>query len=383
MKIIMYQPVAKSGLALYSNLLGNSLSKNGVIIDMFTPVDYDYIESKNYNVMPILFSKELNLKNRYIKYFKLIMINYLNIAYFTFYLLLKSKNYKSYRVIHFQVVDHLLDIPFIFLLKYLTNKKLVYTVHDVIPHRYFLKKSLENKVIQLKYKLFDRLIVHSKENKRQLLDNFKINTKISIIPHGPFNIKKESPNKIIKAKIQLNIDEGKVVGLFFGKIRDNKGLDILLKSIEFLKNDIKQRFVLIIAGSGNLQKYNELLSSLNNNIKVINEYITNEDVVKLFNVTDFVILPYKSFGSQSGVLKLALGINKPVITTNVGSLPETVKKRCAGIILEPRDSKSLADALTKLISEPKCLEEYSNNIKLTNDLDWLEISNLTKINYNL
>ena len=81
-----------------------------------------------------------------------------------------------------------------------------------------------------------------------------------------------------------------------------------------------------------------------------NRYIPNEEIEKFFVAADALVLPYLS-GSQSAVGMLALHHGVPVIATDVGGLSETVVHEQTGLIVPPRDSLALAEAIERFFSQ--------------------------------
>ncbi len=150
-------------------------------------------------------------------------------------------------------------------------------------------------------------------------------------------------------KENFSIKEDDRILLFFGYVRKYKGLDILLESLNLLKDsDINLK--LVVAGEFYEDKdyYQRLVSNLGLNEQVIiyDKYIPNEKVKEYFLIADVVVLPYRS-ATQSGILNLAYGFRKPVIVTKVGGLAEFVLEEKTGLIIEEPDSKKLADAIKK------------------------------------
>ena len=149
--------------------------------------------------------------------------------------------------------------------------------------------------------------------------------------------KSDDLEEISKFKNQLGINKDDQVILFFGYVRKYKGLDILLKA--FWK--IVQKFpntLLLVVGEfyDNPDNYYNLIEELNiqERVKVINQFVANEEVAKYFFATDVVVLPYRS-ATQSGILNVAYGFNKPVIVTNVGGLAEFVIEGKTGFVIKP------------------------------------------------
>ncbi|MCX7877111.1 MAG: glycosyltransferase [Ignavibacteria bacterium] len=133
---------------------------------------------------------------------------------------------------------------------------------------------------------------------------------------------------------KLNIDENKKVVLFFGFIRDYKGLDILIEAMSSLDDS----YVLIIAGEvyGDFRKYDELINKLKLDRQIIKHirYIPESEIPLFFSAADVCVLPYRS-ASQSGITGIAYHFDVPVIVTDVGGLAEEVIDMKTGIITKP------------------------------------------------
>lgn len=136
---------------------------------------------------------------------------------------------------------------------------------------------------------------------------------------------------------KINLDEQYRYILFFGFIRDYKGLDLLLEAFSdkfFKKNKIR----LIVAGEfySDEQKYLKLIErlKLENQVIVRSDYIPNTEVENYFNAADLVAQPYKS-ATQSGVTQIGFHFNKPMLVTNVGGLSEIIPHGKAGYVVSP------------------------------------------------
>jgi len=144
----------------------------------------------------------------------------------------------------------------------------------------------------------------------------------------------------------LGLDPGFNYLLFFGLIRDYKGLDLVIESLadERLTN---KKLRLIVAGEfyANEKKYRDLVKSLQfeNDIIFVDKYIPNGEVSTYFNACDMVVQPYKS-ATQSGVTQVAYHFCKPMLVTNVGGLPEIVAHQKAGYVCEPEPG-SITEAI--------------------------------------
>ncbi len=166
-----------------------------------------------------------------------------------------------------------------------------------------------------------------------------------------------------EARRKLSLQEDGKYVLFFGFIRDYKGLDLLIDAFGDLRlqdNDVR----LIIAGEfyGDPKPYLDRISALDiSNIVVLhNDYIPDNKVNLFFRACDIVAQPYKT-ATQSGVTQVAFHFEKPMLVTNVGGLPEIVPDGKIGYVVEPQ-AQAIADALVKYYSEER-EEEFTEGVR--------------------
>jgi D-inositol-3-phosphate glycosyltransferase len=145
--------------------------------------------------------------------------------------------------------------------------------------------------------------------------------------------------------------------LFFGLIRDYKGLDLLIEALSDERLSDKN-IKLLVAGefySNELQYRNQVRDlKLEDRIIFYDHYIPNDKVADFFNAADMVVQPYKT-ATQSGVTQIAYHFHKSMLVTNVGGLPEIVPHGKAGYVCKP-DASEIASAI---------VDFYINNRKLT------------------
>jgi glycosyltransferase involved in cell wall biosynthesis len=162
--------------------------------------------------------------------------------------------------------------------------------------------------------------------------------------------------------------EAKVI-LFFGYIRKYKGLDILIDAFEIAKKSLPE-LRLIIAGefyddpTPYLQQIEQ--SGFKKDIKVYNQFIPNEEVAMYFDLSDVVVQPYRS-ATQSGILNMAYGFEKPAVVTRVGGLEEFVDNNITGIIVNEIDPKSVANGILRFYELKTNVDFKSNIIKRVNE----------------
>lgn len=150
--------------------------------------------------------------------------------------------------------------------------------------------------------------------------------------------------------------------LFFGYIREYKGLDILLKSMGLILSKFSTKLLVVGEFYEDPKRYYKIVEEEGISDFVIfkSEYVPNDEVKVYFSASDLVVLPYVS-ATQSGIVQIAYNFNKPVITTNVGGLPEVVIDGVTGFVVDPSPQK-LADAVVKFFME-NLDEVFSKNIE--------------------
>ena len=169
----------------------------------------------------------------------------------------------------------------------------------------------------------------------------------------------------------LGLDENKRYILFFGFIRNYKGLDILLEAMSLLPESLKD-VNLLVAGEyyEDSAPYDEIIAQkqLENRIELHTKFIPNDEVRLYFSAADIVAQPYRN-ATQSGVSQVAYHFETPMIITNVGGLSELVPHGEAGWVCEPM-AESLAAAIVSMYV-PKRLDHIRNSLKeLKKQFSW-------------
>ena len=169
----------------------------------------------------------------------------------------------------------------------------------------------------------------------------------------------------------LGLDENKRYILFFGFIRNYKGLDILLEAMSLLPESLKD-VNLLVAGEyyEDSAPHDEIIAQkqLGKRVELHTKFIPNDDVKLYFSAADIVAQPYRN-ATQSGVSQVAYHFETPMIITNVGGLSELVPHGEAGWVCEPM-AESLAAAIVSMYV-PKRLDHIRNSLKeLKKQFSW-------------
>ena len=370
MKVVYIVSYSKGGLPHYAAELANSIAKNrNIEIIVLKPTDLDEnIFSENVRVINAF--KPVYIGNDLIKMLE-------NIIAFMSFKHVKLIDEIKPDIIH--IHSSLLPLP-IFLSLYKINKNypLVITLHAVFSVFNFQFSALKD---PLKFGTYlselavlsmvrsaSKIIVHTLENRIEWIKRGIDPQKIVVIPHGAYSLFKKFDDG-------LQVREDSI--LFFGHIKENKGVEYLIRAIPLVWKDYPD-IKLIIAGKEYDTRYKQYLNhSEYKNIEIINEFIPNELVPKLFKRAKVVVLPYTYHQGHSGVLTVAFSFGKPVVVTNVGSLPELVKNRREGFVVPPRNPKALADAIIKILEDDKLRKKMSKNaLKKAEELSWSDIAKM-------
>ena len=160
--------------------------------------------------------------------------------------------------------------------------------------------------------------------------------------------------------------------LFFGFVREYKGLKHLLNAMPKVQEK-KGNVKLMVVGSfgEDKEEYMHLIreNHIEDLVEVIDGYTPDNEVEKYFAACDAVVLPYES-ATQSGIVQIAYGFEKPVIVTNVGGLPDVVTDGKTGYVVEPQNPEVLADAVVNYYENKKEKEFVENVKKETERFSW-------------
>lgn len=237
------------------------------------------------------------------------------------------------------------------------HTKVISILDNIIPHEKRPGDKLFSKYFS---KAIDAFVGMSKS----VLDDLNIfDTKKprSFCPHPLYDNFGEKVDRATAIdKLKLNPDYKYI--LFFGLIRDYKGLDLLIES--FADNRFRAHKVkLIIAGEfySDEDKYKSLINkhNLQDHIELHNKFIPDPEVGLYFGAADIIAQPYKS-ATQSGVTQIGYHFEKPMLVTNVGGLAEIIPDEKVGYVVEP-NTKAIAEKLLNFVENDRT-EEFHQNI---------------------
>ena len=237
--------------------------------------------------------------------------------------------------------------------------RVVSILDNVIPHEpHFWDKWL----IRYFVRSIDHFVAMSDSVKRDCERFLPRTTKarVMLCPHPLYdNFGQPVPQAEAQQQLGLNPDYRYL--LFFGFIRDYKGLDLLMHA--FADPRLRHyRVKLIVAGEfyNNAEQYAQLEKQLGLEGEIVwhTQFIPNDQVRIYFSAADLIVQPYKT-ATQSGVTQVAYHFSKPMLVTNVGGLAEIVPHGKVGYVT-PVDAKAVADALVDFCSDDNKLRFVRN-----------------------
>lgn len=219
------------------------------------------------------------------------------------------------------------------------NCKVISILDNVIPHeRHFFDRPLTSYYL----KGHDGFIVLCNSVRDDLL-KIMPDAKYIVSPHPIYsNFGDRIPRK--EAASALGLDPDKKTLLFFGLIREYKGLDILIEAFSRLDST----YQLLIGGEayGSFERYRTLIDSSPNKERIFlhNRFISDSDVNKFFCASDLCVLPYRS-ATQSGISSIAYHFDLPMVTTSVGGLKEMIGDAGTGIVTDEITPDAIVSAI--------------------------------------
>lgn len=262
-------------------------------------------------------------------------------------------------VIHSTIVPDTVE-----LLLYKFRHKMVVTMHD--PFLHSGKSNLRSIIHRyIAVKLIPKIVLLNSIQKDIFVKKYKINeNKILVNRLGSYTFLKQCfLPKCKRSDKTVNL-------LFFGHIASYKGLEFLMQAMPIIKRDIPN-IKLTIAGGGEIYFDYKPYKSCDY-IKVINRYVSMEELATLLECCSVVVCPYKD-ATQSGVVMSAFAMNRTVVATNVGGLAEQIRNGVTGVIVRPGDVQELADAIIRICKDQSLICKFESNIEEQNssyDYSW-------------
>lgn len=187
----------------------------------------------------------------------------------------------------------------------------------------------------------------------------------AVIRYGPFSFGEPTPSPGPRARAAAGLAADKTVLLFFGSLRRDKGLSLLLRALSL---DTERRFHLHVVGNRPAvseppaEAYQREAEELGiaSSVTWRIGYAPDDDVPDIFAAADIVVLPYGlSYTAYSAVLAMAVAYERPVVATDVGDTGQAINDFSLGLTAKGSPD-TLLEALREVAESP---EGYKANLQ--------------------
>jgi len=246
--------------------------------------------------------------------------------------------------------------------------KVISILHNVIPHE---PRTGDLALTKFFIRHSDAYILLSESNKNEMLE---LRPDAKFIIHSlPFHDHYTPRISEHDAREKLNLPQDKKILIYFGFIRDYKGLDLLIESMRYLDDDYR----LLIVGEvyGEFTKYQQLIDKYDLSHRIVKfiKYVPDSDIPIYFSAADVCVLTYKS-ATQSGIVGISYQFDVPVIVTDVGGFKELVDENKTGLLVKNLDPVEISNAIKKYFAE-NLKEKFIPNIAAVREKhSWLGLA---------
>lgn len=259
----------------------------------------------------------------------------------------------GHRIAHF----HLFHVGplelFNVLLARAVGLRVVITAHDVEA----FKEGLSIRTfVRWAYRLARRVIAHSHVAKRELIHELGIEeAKIDVILHGNYLGKVPAGLSREMAKEHFGFSPHQRILVFFGQIKDVKGLGVLLEGFALARASDKSLHLLIGGRTWktDFSTYAKIIESrgLAPHCTLHIRYIPDAEAPFFYRCADLVVLPYLRI-YQSGVVLEAMSYGSPVLVSDIAGMLEAIEDEYTGFVFRSRDPEHLAQRIGEIFSVP-------------------------------
>jgi len=224
-----------------------------------------------------------------------------------------------------------------------TGKKLVWTCHNLRPHEpgHALTDWLARFLLA---QLSHVVLSHCQWAKQRLRRRYFRRRRVYFIPFGPYRPAYRAPEKRSEARAKLGIDENTFVYLFFGTLREYKGIPELMQAFQKIARSPDR---LLIVGRCNEPSLEPLLkrAAHDSRITIVSEQCSDDTLVSYLAASNVMVVPFRRMTTSSSVI-LALNYGLPVITPGFPFIHEIMGEHYP-LLYPPNDSKALADKMVE------------------------------------
>lgn len=256
-------------------------------------------------------------------------------------------------------------------------RKLVFSAHNIFPHelRWWHKP-----LYRLWYRVVDDIHVLGRYSARRLRDMGIPDSKIHFIPHGDYALFRERHpvNDAATIRSELGLTGEDVMVLFYGLIRDYKGLDRLVDA--FIRLPPESKAFLVVAGGGDESQIDAASAALRaagrlHRASLRFGFVPDAGLADLVSASDLVVFPYRHI-YQSGALMLAMTYAKPVIASDIEGFRDYLEGHANGVLADTADTRRFGELLGELTGDPtrRAAMSAAAKVRCATEFAWVTIA---------
>jgi glycosyltransferase involved in cell wall biosynthesis len=265
-------------------------------------------------------------------------------------------------------------------------ENIIFTIHGLAfnEDRSLVSKLAIKLITWLTIFLSTKTILINRKDGNQIKNWPFIQNKLEVIYNGINKIelfdKSTLQNMVREKNPNLNIDENTVWFGTIAELHKNKGLPYLIEATSEIKDE---NFTVVIIGKGEEKENLEKLINkyeLRNKITLFGELSSAAKYLKALDV--FLLVSIKE-GLPLSILEAGQA-KLPIIASGVGGIPEIIDDMSSGIIVRPKNSTEIKEAMRFLLNKPEKRKGFGEklNNKITKQFDFKNMVKQTRQLYN-
>lgn len=265
----------------------------------------------------------------------------------------------------FRAVAFLLDLVLISLL----SIAVVRTVHNKRHHGGKFRRT-ERLINEAVFLVADAVTVKCHAAAEIIASVYRVPTaeQLHVVPDGSYVSAYENDVSAARARADLSIPPDRFVYLFFGLIREYKGVSDLMRA--FMKLDVPNAKLWIVGNPHDekIRREVETLAGATDDVETVLEFVPAERIQYYMNASDVLVLPYRDI-LNSGSAHLGLSYGRPIVAPKIGCLPETLPSENR-LLYDPNAEDGLREALRRAYDHPDLDSIGRANYEHAFDRNW-------------
>lgn len=280
-------------------------------------------------------------------------------------------------VIHLQDGNDLATL----LMAWRTRVPVTVTIHDVVAHPGDEKNMswrmdfLINKILMPRARRrHTQFVLHGESLRSDFLRDWKAaDDSVHVVPHGIL-AGFVQPGESLEG---TGVGDPPGPGLIFGRMLPYKGLNVFSEALPKIVGALPEARFLVAGRGPSLDEVRDQLAAFDQ-VEIRDEYIQSEEVAELYRRASVNLAPYIE-ASQSGVIAAGYAFGVPSIASRVGALPEVVVHEENGLLVEPGNPDSFADAVIRYLSDANLRVQLQKGVRAwaSGPLAWSSVARKT------